>query len=55
MILSETRPFPKFDWFLTIDRDGGYLGTSSHERLPEFTLLIPNRIFDSRQPTSQKY
>lgn len=39
MILSEARPFPKFDWFLPIDGDGGYLGTSRPERLPEFNYL----------------
>ena len=42
MILSEARPFPKFDWFLPIDGDGGYLGTSRPERLPEFNYLNPD-------------
>ncbi|MBT5318763.1 MAG: LLM class flavin-dependent oxidoreductase, partial [Chloroflexi bacterium] len=36
---SQTRPEPKFDWFVPIDGDGEHIGTVRAERPPTFEYL----------------
>ncbi len=39
MVSSETRPAPKFSWFIPIDGDGSRVGTVKAERPPTFDYL----------------
>ena len=37
--MANTRPEPKFDWFIPIDGDGAHIGTERAERSPTFEYL----------------
>ena len=39
MTLTQTRPEPRFDWFIPIDGDGDHIGTWRAERPPTFEYL----------------